>query len=82
MRFLLVILWFVFLPLIFYMLYVAWAKGRARRLGNPSPKLFDGPWLWAVGASVVLGIVGFLVLGLSQQPGDHDEPTALEREKL
>lgn len=72
MRFILLRFWFIFLPLIAYVLYVQWRRGNAIRKGLPPPRLFDGPWRMAVIATLLLGIGGFVFLGMT-------EPASTER---
>lgn len=55
--------WPVFIPLL---LYVAWQTRRRRhahRRGEDKPNWLDGPWYWAVLATLALAIVVFLWWG-------------------
>lgn len=62
--------WPVTLPLIIYVLWMIYRQRKAKKLGHPVPALKDGPWVWAVAASILLAIGGFLALGLTAEQTD------------
>lgn len=59
--------WPVLIPLIVYLLWHHHMRKKARKAGEPEPRFRDGPWFWAVLASLLIGMVCFLVLGLSAE---------------
>lgn len=71
MMLLLLRLWPVLIPLVIYSLWMFHKRGKARKVGADLPRFFkDGPWFWAVVASLATGLVMLLVVGLS-----HDSST-------
>ena len=60
--------WPVLLPLVLYLVWLAYARRKAGKAGEKKPEFFDGPWLWPTMASLALTIGAFLWLGLSQEP--------------
>lgn len=63
---LLIKFWPVAVPLVLYLIWLVWAKQRARKQGNVVPKFLDGPWWWTVVATIIIGIIMFIILGLSE----------------
>lgn len=64
--------WPVLLPVFLYLLWLVLARRKARKAGGAEPRFFDGPWLWAVMASLGIFIVLFLLMGAaSQQALEH-----------
>lgn len=62
-------LWPALLPLAFYALWLAVRRRRARARGDAQlPGWRDGPLFLVVCASLAVGIVGLLWLGLSAPP--------------
>lgn len=70
LRLLLSRFWPVTLPIIVYVLWMLHRQRKAKKLGQPVPALKDGPWAWAVAASILLAIGGFLLLGLTAEHTD------------
>lgn len=62
--------WPILLPLVVYILWIAYCRRKARRMGHPVPAFRDGPWVWAVTASLLLAIGGFLWLGFTPDTQD------------
>lgn len=62
-RLLLFRFWPVFLPLLVYWIWLRRARKLAAAKGEPLPRFSDGPWAWAVIASMGIAVVCFLVLG-------------------
>lgn len=60
--------WPVLIPLIVYAVWMIRVRGKARKAGEPVPQFREGPWFWAVVASLSVGIVIFFILGLSHEP--------------
>lgn len=68
--------WPVLIPLLIYWLWL-WRVGKkAVAAGEPKPKFRDGPWYWAVLASLLVGLVCFILLGLGIEPqkGEYIPP--------
>ncbi len=68
--------WPVLIPLLVYWLW-HWHIGRkAVKAGQPKPHFRDGPWFWAVLASLVVAMGCFVVLGLNidGQKGEYTPP--------
>lgn len=59
--------WPVLVPILFYVAWLAHARRKAAKAGEAQPGFFDGPYLWAATASLLLCIGGFIVLGLTQE---------------
>jgi hypothetical protein len=57
--------WPVLLPLCIYLAWLWLARRKARKHGHGEPGFFDGPWLLAVVASLLLLILAFVMLGVS-----------------
>lgn len=57
--------WPVLVPILLYVAWLWYARRKAAKAGAVSPGFFDGPWLWAVTASLLLCIGGFIMLGLT-----------------
>ena len=70
LRLLLLRFWPVFLPILLYLVWLAYARRKAAKHSTSKPGLLDGPWHWAVGASLVIGIFCFVFLGMSHQTND------------
>lgn len=83
-RLLLIRLWPVFVPLLIYVAWMFYRRRIARKQDAEIPGWKDGPWLWAVIATFVLAVGGFLFLGLSA-PSNRDttyEPIRFQDGKL
>lgn len=59
--------WPVFLPLLLYLAWLAFARRKAGKAGAEKPGFFDGPWLVPVMATMGLAIAAMLYLGLSAE---------------
>jgi len=59
--------WPVLVPLLIYWLWHLSVARRAVKAGLPAPHFREGPWYWAVLASLLTGIVCFLLLGASSE---------------
>jgi hypothetical protein len=57
--------WPVLIPLIIYWLWFIKIARSAEREGKPRPHFRDGPWFWAVLASLITGIGCFMMIGTS-----------------
>lgn len=62
--------WPVLLPIFLYLLWLVLARRKARKNGADVPSFFDGPWLMAVVASLLILIVAFVMLGAAAS-SDH-----------
>ena len=61
-------LWPIFIPLAIYWLWMLSQRRKARKAGSDMPRFFkDGPWYWAVVASLVIGVGLLVLLGLTHQ---------------
>lgn len=69
-RLLLVRFWPVFLPIVIYLVWLAYARRKAGKNNEPKPGIWDGPWQWAVIATLALALGAFLLLGLSNDAND------------
>jgi len=75
--------WPVLIPLLVYVLWMINVRSRARKAGEPLPHFRDGPWFWAVVASLCLGIAIFLFLGLSHESNKGEYlPPHMENGKI
>lgn len=61
-------LWPVLLPLLAYVLWHLRKRRKARKAGEPLPRLREGPWVWAVLAAIGVGVVLLLGWGFSLEP--------------
>lgn len=59
--------WPVLVPILLYVAWLWYVRRKAAKAGETQPTFFDGPWLWAVMASLLLCIGGFIMLGLTQE---------------
>jgi len=66
LKMLLIRFWPVWIPLILYLLWWYVKLLRAKKQDETAPRIQDGPWLWTVVITLVLAIVMFFWLGLSQ----------------
>lgn len=60
--------WPVLIPLLIYWLWWLRVGKRATIEGKPVLRFRDGPWYWAVLASLLTGIGCFIFLGLEIEP--------------
>lgn len=65
LKILLIRFWPVFLPLLIYLAWLAFARRKAGKKGEKKPNFFDGPWLWPSIATMGLAIACLLYLGLA-----------------
>lgn len=77
-------LWPAFIPLIVYVLWMLYRRRKAKRDDSIPPAFRDGPWVWAVGASLLIAMLCFISLGLStpHNSGTSYQPTQLKDGKL
>lgn len=61
--------WPVLIPLVVYVLWIMRVRRRAAANGEPVPRFRDGPWYWAVLASLGVALLCFLWIGASQEAG-------------
>lgn len=59
--------WPALVPLALYVLWMLLRKRKAKNANEAIPGWMDGPWLWAVVASILMVIAGFFWLGLSSE---------------
>lgn len=57
--------WPVFIPLFVYVLWMLLVRRKAKKAGAPLPHFREGPWFWALVASLLTAVVIFISLGLS-----------------
>jgi ABC-type Fe3+ transport system permease subunit len=70
-------------PLVLCAAWVAMQRRQAAKRGEAKPDWKDGPWFWAVIASIVVAIVCLFLLGvISQSVKGAYEPAHLENGKL
>jgi hypothetical protein len=75
--------WPVLIPLIVYWLWIRNVRRKALAAGKSAPLFREGPWYWAVLASLLTAALCFVLLGLSEKPvkGDY-VPPHLENGKI
>lgn len=68
--------WPVFLPMAVYVVWMVLVRRAAKKAGAPLPHFREGPWFWALVASLGLAVCMFIFLGLSHNPnaGDYIPP--------
>lgn len=59
--------WPVLIPLVVYIVWMIRVRNHARRAGEKPPHFGEGPWFWAIVVSLGIGVVMFVVLGLSHE---------------
>jgi hypothetical protein len=59
--------WPVLIPLLIYWIWLRVVGQRATIAGKPVVRFADGPWYWAVLASLLVGAGIFILLGASEQ---------------
>ena len=69
LRLLLINFWPIFVPLVWYVLWMAYRRYRARRKGFYVPRFSEGKWWLPLLLSLLMGIGCFIWLGL-QQPAN------------
>jgi phosphoglycerol transferase MdoB-like AlkP superfamily enzyme len=52
------------LPIVFYGLYFAYQRRRARRSGAAAPRWEDGPWFWLIFGGALLSVGAFVAFAL------------------
>lgn len=67
LKLLLLRFWPVFIPILLYLAWLAYARRKNAAQGKKKPGFFDGPWFWAVLASAGFTIVSFLWMGFSSE---------------
>lgn len=65
MRYILFRFWPVFLPIILYLAWLAFARRKAGKKGETKPTFWDGPWWLPTSLTMALLIGCLLWLGLS-----------------
>jgi len=75
--------WPVLIPLLVYVIWMISVRNRAKKIGATLPRFRDGPWFWAVVASLLVAVVMFLWIGLNhpENRGDY-VPPHMENGKL
>lgn len=68
--------WPVLIPLVVYYLWHMNARRKAKKSGAALPHFRDGPWYWAVLASLLIAVACFLFLGLThaENSGNYVPP--------
>jgi hypothetical protein len=76
--------WPVLLPLVLYLIWHEWRNYHAKKAGQERYALRDGPWLWAVAATLGLAVAVVLWFGLSSEPRTHTayQPAEIKDGKL
>ncbi|MDX2074266.1 MAG: DUF6111 family protein [Alphaproteobacteria bacterium] len=59
--------WPVLIPLLVYAVWMVAVRTKARKAGAPVPHFREGPWFWALVASLGVGVVLLLSFGLSHE---------------
>ena len=59
--------WPVFIPLLVYIIWMIRVRKVARKVGDPLPDFRDGPWFWALIATLCVAVIMFISLGLSKE---------------
>lgn len=75
--------WPVLIPVLLCLLWILHKRRKAVRAGEVMPRFSEGPWYWVAIASIVIAVVCFMVLGLSNTPvtGTY-EPAHVEGGKI
>lgn len=60
--------WPALIPLIVYWLWLKWVGRKATIEGMPVLRFRDGPWYWAVLASLLIGAGCYVALALEMTP--------------
>jgi len=60
-------LWPAILPLLLYAAWMLHKRKHAVRQGEHMPRWVEGPWFWAVMASIVVAVACLLSLGASEK---------------
>ena len=71
LRFLITKAWPALIPLAIYVLWMALRRRKAKKQADDIPSWIDGPWAWAVGASLLLLIGGLIWVGVNA-PSNKD----------
>lgn len=69
-KILLLRLWPIWIPLLLYLVWLFLAAKRAKKTGEPRPRLKDGPWLTTLLAMLGMTILMLIWLGFSGEPVD------------
>ena len=67
-RFLLFRAWPALIPVILYLLWIAYRRRKAKQNGHAPVRWRDGPWIAALAASVAILALCFLTLGMQSKP--------------
>lgn len=68
LRLLITRFWPILLPLVLYIVWMLSERRKAAKRGEELPGLADGPWIWAVAASMLMAMGAFIWLGMSSEP--------------
>lgn len=60
--------WPALLPILIYLAWLAYARRKAGKKGEPKPGFTDGPWIWAVAMTFAIIIGSFVLMGLQGEP--------------
>lgn len=75
--------WPVLIPLLAYWLWLILVRRKAEKTGLPKPGFRDGPWYWAVLASLLTGVGCFIYVVTTVEGGRGTYvPPHLEGERL
>lgn len=68
--------WPVLLPFLVYIFWMMRVRRHARKAGEAVPDFREGPWFWAVVATLLVALLLFLILGLSHSAnqGEYTPP--------
>ncbi len=64
--------WPVILPLLAYLWWYIAARRKAIRAEVKPPHFREGPWFWSIIASLAIGLLIFLALGLANAPNSGE----------
>jgi hypothetical protein len=68
--------WPVLIPVSLYFLWLQYARWQARKKGLPITRFTEGPWVWMIVSSLIIGIACLILWRLEAAPekGDYSPP--------
>ena len=78
LRMIFVEFWPIIIPALLYVGYMLLIRSKARKNEEEIPAFLKGHMFWVAVATIIMGIICFVVLGMSKQPGDgHYKPATM-----
>ena len=71
-RLILIRFWWIFVPLFVYLLFTIMGRSKARKAGETIKPLISAALFWVIISTILLAMIGFIALGMSNKNGGGD----------